>query len=531
MKIILQAATSVTLALLFSTSAVSLPSSDKGNQDPEQSVAGWQSAGQNLSNTRQQPNETIINPSNVNKLKVKWTFTTGGDISATPTVADGSVYVPDWAGNLFAVQKETGKLLWQHKVSEYDGMSGSMSRVSPLVLGDEVVIGDNVINQTAQHIGASVIAVDRKSGILKWSTRVDEHPSAIITGSPVAFNNVIYVGVSSIEEGLADRSGYDCCTFRGSLVALEANTGKIIWKTYTVPDNQGVATAYSGGAIWQAPAIDPARSVLYVGTGNNYTVPPGVEDCETIAILDQDSNSNACTPKDDHFDSVMALDLVTGAVRWAKKFKSYDTWTVACIAPGPGVACPSPAGPDYDFGGSGPNLVDNMVGFGQKSGIYWALNPDNGKILWSTIVGPGSSLGGIEWGTASDGKRIYVPIANKGQVAYNLAPSGPSITWGSWAGLDAKTGKILWQIADPTAGSIDTGAASVANGVVFVGSYSGMMYALDAKTGAILWNFASGGTVVDGPSIVDGVIYWGSGYKRISPGRGNNKLYAFSLGG
>jgi len=189
-----------------------------------------------------------------------------------------------------------------------------------------------------------------------------------------------------------------------------------------------------------------------------------------------------------------------------------------------------PNSPDFDLGGSGPNLVGKIVGFGQKSGIFWALNRDNGNIVWSTPVGPGSSLGGIEWGTATDGKRIYVAIANRNNLPYTLVPSGQQITWGAWSALDVATGKILWQTADPTPGAIDRGSVSVANGVMYAGSNSGQMYALDATTGNILWNFASGGTVLDGPSIVDGALYWGSGYREID-GTGNNKVYAFTLAG
>jgi polyvinyl alcohol dehydrogenase (cytochrome) len=174
--------------------------------------------------------------------------------------------------------------------------------------------------------------------------------------------------------------------------------------------------------------------------------------------------------------------------------------------------------------------VGNIVGFGQKSGIFWALNPDNGNIVWSTPVGPGASLGGIEWGTATDGKRIYVAIANSDLLPYKLVPSGKQITWGAWSALDVATGKILWQTADPTVGAIDRGSVSVANGVMYAGSNSGQMYALDAATGKVLWNFASGGSVIDGPSIVDGALYWGSGYREIN-GTGNNKVYAFGLSG
>jgi len=159
--------------------------------------------------------------------------------------------------------------------------------------------------------------------------------------------------------------------------------------------------------------------------------------------------------------------------------------------------------------------------------MYWALKPDTGEVLWSTQVGPGGGTGGIQWGTATDGRRIYAAISNSNAAFYTLVPGGQQINWGSWSGLDVRSGKLLWQTADPTSGAIDSGAVSVANGVLYAGSQSGSMYALDAATGNILWSFASGGTVIDGPAIVDGVVYWGSGYS--NPGTGNNKLYAFSL--
>jgi polyvinyl alcohol dehydrogenase (cytochrome) len=353
---------------------------------------------------------------------------------------------------------------------------------------------------------------------------VDSHPAAIITGSPVVFHGIIYVGVSSSEETLALDASYPCCSFRGSVVALDVETGAIIWKTFDMPENGGQTAGYSGGAVWQSPAIDPKRGLLFVGTGNNYTAPPDVEACQNA-----DPTANCAAPGD-LFDTALALDLRTGQIKWAKRLQGFDTWTVACLrASGTNPNCPVPSSPDFDFGGAGPNLVGNIVGFGQKSGIYWALNPDNGDIVWSTPVGPGGSLGGIEWGTATDDQRIYVAIGNNGHLPYTLMPLGQRITWGSWSALDVATGKILWQTADPTAGSIDTGSVSVANGVLYAGSYSGQMYALDAKTGSVLWNFASGGSVIDGPSIVDGVIYWGSGYSNIPPGIGNNKVYALSL--
>ena len=497
---------------------------DRNGDKEKGSSSDWRIAGGDLNNSRSQLSEEKIGPRNVGSLVSKWVFTTGGDVSATPTVAGNAVYFPDWAGNLYAIRAHTGKLLWSHQIAEYNGRPGSISRVSPAIYNDELIIGDNV-SSAAQHNGAHIMAVDRHSGTLRWMTQVDAHPAAIITGSPVFHGTTVYVGVSSNEESLAANPAYPCCTFRGSMVALDAITGAILWKTYVVPDNGGLTNGYSGNAIWSPPAIDPERGVLFTATGNNYTVPPDVERCQEEAI-GNGTNDADCTAPDDFFNTVLALDLTTGAIKWARRLSGYDAWNVACVVPPARVNCPSPSGPDFDFPGSGPNLVGNILGVGQKSGIFWALNPANGHVIWSTVVGPGGLGGGIQWGHATDGKRFYVQITNSSHEPHTLANGGPTITWGSWAALDVKTGRIIWQTGDPTPGAVDSGAVSVANGVMFAGSSSGAMYALKASTGAVLFSFPSGGTVIDAPSIVNGTVFWGSGYRR--SGVGNNKVYAFT---
>ena len=498
------------------------------NRSPRSGTRQWRLAGQDLNNNHDQPAEQLISTANVKELSPKWSFTTGGDVSATPTVDGNAVYFPDWGGNLFALERKSGRLIWSHKISEYNGVAGSVSRVSPAVDGNQVIIGD-LQSPNQLHDGANVISVHRETGKRQWITKVDDHPAAIITGSPVVFDGVVYVGVSSTEETLATNPAYPCCSFRGSIVALDEKSGAMLWKTFDMPDNGGQTGGYSGGAIWQPPVIDPKRGTLFVGTGNNYTAPADVEACQNA------TPTANCAAADDFFDTALALDVKTGQIKWANRLQGLDTFTGTCgfgtaRPPSGNPNCPVPSSQDFDFGGAGPNLVGNIVGFGQKSGIYWALNPDNGDIIWSTLVGAGGTLGGIEWGTATDGKRIYVAIADSNHVPYTLT-SGQQITWGSWSALDVATGKILWQTADPTVGTIDTGSVSVANGVMYAGSYSGQMYAFDAGTGQILWNFASGGSVIDGPSIADGVIYWGSGYRNIPPGIGNNKVYAFTLAG
>jgi polyvinyl alcohol dehydrogenase (cytochrome) len=288
---------------------------------------------------------------------------------------------------------------------------------------------------------------------------------------------------------------------------------------------------------------------VFIGTGNNYTAPDAAVDCENQARANSSSDAS-CTASDDYFDSVVALNLKTGAIEWGHKVEGWDAWNVACaVGYAPGATwCPSPASPDYDFGGSSPNLFigkgpngqpTTLVGDGQKSGVYWAFDAATGQIVWNTLVGPGSSLGGIEWGSAYDGRQIYAAIGNLYGIPYTLAGSGDTVSGGSWAALDPVTGAIKWQTGTP-GNNLALGAVSAANGVVYGGSMnpsasSGAdMFALDASTGKILWSFNSGASVNSGPAIVDGTVYWGSGYAHLGPFlpyTGNNKFYAFSLNG
>jgi polyvinyl alcohol dehydrogenase (cytochrome) len=492
------------------------------------SPEGWPTAGHDIANTRNAAAEHTIRPGNVARLSTAWSVTTAGDVRTTPTESDGTVYFPDSGGTLWAIAADTGQVRWSHSIADYTGIAGDISRTSPAVYGDELVLGDT----NGQGAGAFIVAVDRRTGQRLWRTEVDTHRAAIMTGSAVIYRGTIYVGVSSYEEALATAPGYPCCSFRGNVVALNAATGQLLWKTYTVPKG------YTGGAVWgSTPAIDPRHNLIYVGTGNNYSTPAGV--CA-------DPGQTGCTPPsaDDHADSVLALDRTTGAVRWSRSTLSSDVYTQICGA-NPSDNC----GPDFDFG-SGPNLIRlesgrELVGIGQKSGVYWALDANTGAVVWHTMVGPGSALGGVEFGSATDGRRIYVAISNFFAVPYSItSASGVTSTTsgGSWAALDAATGKIRWQVADPQ-GAADLGFVSSANGVVYAGSTADTgndMYALDARTGSILWSFASGGPVVSGAAVVDGTVYWGSGYSlatacpngvsaiKACAGTGN-KLYAFHL--
>src|SRR5690242_18605907 len=170
----------------------------------------WRLPGHDLSNSRSQPGEKKISSRNAANLIPFWSFTTGGDVSATPTVAGNAAYFPDWSGNLFSVRADTGQLNWKRQVSSYNGRAGSISRVSPTVYQNLLIIGDNQAT-AVMHDGAHVMAIDRNSGNLLWITQVDDHPAAIITGSPVCYGTTVYVGISSDEEALATNDAYPCC--------------------------------------------------------------------------------------------------------------------------------------------------------------------------------------------------------------------------------------------------------------------------------------------------------------------------------
>jgi polyvinyl alcohol dehydrogenase (cytochrome) len=278
----------------------------------------------------------------------------------------------------------------------------------------------------------------------------------------------------------------------------------------------------------------------------------------------------ACQSPNNHADSILALDMWTGKIKWANRLENWnqqttegvtngsDFWNVDCFVTRSN--CPPTTGPDYDFG-SAPNEITynthggpkTIIGAGQKSGIYYAVDPDTGALLWQSQVGPGSSLGGMEWGSASDGTRIYVQITNLYGIPYSAFGLPASLgNAGSWAALDPATGKILWQVADPNKGS-DLGPIAVSNGVVFApsmgapppagcttnctpGLTSPNMFALDASTGNILWSFTPGSSVNAGAVIVDSSVYWGSGYVHLAPSLGSGSttagaFYAFSLPG
>lgn len=492
----------------------------------------WPMFGQNDQNTASNDEERKISTSNVATLAPKWVATTGGDVSARAAVVDRVVYFPDWGGNLWALDAATGAVIWQHQLSDYGLPAGTVSRTSPAVQDHTVYIGTQA--------GAFLLAINAKTGDLRWKTQLEIQSGAVLTASPAVLGDVIHIGVSGVTQEVAvGNDNVPCCSFRGSEVAVNARTGAILWKTFMAP------SGYTGTAIWGSNAVvDARRNTVFIGTGNNFSTPT---DPAYVNCILAGGTPKFCLSPDDHVDSIVALDPGTGRIKWSQRLTDGDDWNAACIRSPVGTNCPIPTGLDSDFG-SAPNEFSvrlskahgrqdghhdeyqDIIGAGQKSGIYSAFDPDTGDFLWGTQVGPGGTAGGIQWGSATDGARIYVAIANSNHQQSAVG------TAGSWSALDPTTGEILWQIPDPN-GAQDIGPMTVANGVVYAPSTGAAtastanMFALDAATGKVMWSFPSGGSVNAGAVVVDGTVYWGSGYGRLGLVGGKNKFYAFSLGG
>ncbi|KAJ3043673.1 hypothetical protein HDV00_004446 [Rhizophlyctis rosea] len=502
---------------------------------PASLAAGyWPSWGYDIYNSRNAKNEHVINTKNVRGgLKVKWKLdVNGADVSATPAVVEGFVYFPDADGWLWKVKAANGQVAWKKNVTEYikdvkgiDSVKSTIfSRTTPTFDHSKsfFIIGTNS-RSTTSTVGLSfVLAINVKDGSLKWRRQADTHRASIITQSPTFYIDSFYIGVSSWEEGYANNPSYPCCSFRGSMLKINARTGKVAWKTYMAPDNKGKIDGFSGNAIWgSSPSIDPKHRSVFIATGNNYDVPESYKTCVTLA-----GNSTkavmACGDAypTNYVDSILALSLDTGKIKWAKRFTGYDVFTVACKNPtGPSANnCPNPAGEDYDFG-QAPIFLPalSLVIAGQKSGYIWAVHAADGSLAWGTQAGPGDPSGGIMWGSASDGSKVFTQDVNAGAKSWTLIKpydkKTTTTTYGVISSLDAKTGKIQWQAANPL-NSTSNGPITIANGVVLSPSAddNGNLLYYDAKNGQLLGSNQLGGTNLCGPAVADGVVYSGSGY-------------------
>ncbi len=484
-------------------------------------IANWNGWGNDPENLRfQSASASGLSPEQVRDLKVKWAFGFPETSTVQPTVFDGRVLVGSEGGDVYSLNAKTGCIEWIFKAS-----AGIRSAISVSANGKEAYVGDTDTN---------IYAINMAKGTLIWKKHVGVHPLARITGAPLLFNGRLYVSVSSGEEGAATNPYYACCTFRGSVVALDAASGKEIWKSYairTVPKLTGknalgiLTWGPSGAAIWSTPTADVQRHAIYVGTGNNYS-----------------------NPGDADSDAIQAFDTNTGHRLWSRQMTPNDRWTVACLRSSTfdRTNCPPNPGPDADFGSS-PILTTlpngrSLIIAGQKSGMVYALDPAHeGKLVWEVRIGKGGPEGGVEWGGAAYGGRVFFPVSDWRQSEPNAG--------GGLVALNAATGATIWR-----AGPIHTcdkkrgcspaqiAPVTVIPGVVFSGSVDGHLRAYDMRNGHVIWDFnttrefktvdgikAHGGSLnKSGPTVADGMLYVDSGSFIGMPG---NVLLAFSLDG
>ncbi len=353
----------------------------------------WNSWGGGLANTRFQTAEAGgMQAEDLPRLKLKWAFAfpDTSSLRSQPAVYRGRVFAGGQDGSVYALDVATGCVHWTTAVQSQ--------------VRSGITVGE-IAGKPALFFGDSagfVYALDAASGKQLWKMRPDEHPASTMTATPVYHQGRLYVGAASREEALSVAPGYPCCTFRGSESALDAATGKVLWKRYMIADaakerpktKRGLAASGpSGAAVWTAPTLDPDRDTMYVTTGDNYSDPPT-------------SNS----------DALVALRLSTGEMLWSKQFSAKDAWNSSCQLPGK-VNCPDSDGPDWDFASSAilvslPNGRRALL-LGQKSAVIYAVDPDRrGQILWQSKIGEGGTVGGIEWGPASDGRNVYVALSD-----------------------------------------------------------------------------------------------------------------------
>jgi polyvinyl alcohol dehydrogenase (cytochrome) len=432
------------------------PANDAGHGTGEGTSTAWASFGHDLANTRTNPNEHTLSSANVKSLRRLWEFK-GPASSSTPAVVGGVVYLPAWDGKVRALKATDGSMVWTSPALP------NMVDSAPLVIDSSPTVTDTKVFVSDNNGGAH--ALERATGKVLWSVAVDKHPQAHLWSSPVYLPgpDLVILGVASGEEQATEpMGGY---TFRGSVVGISGADGAQKWRFVTAEEG----SSGPGVSVWATAAVDLGRKALFVGTGNNYAA-----------------------PSSPHEDSLISLDIESGALRWVQQFTKDDLFTIATIGSG---------GPDYDIGSSA-NLftVDgkDLVGVGIKNGNYVALDRDTGMVAWSAMLTMGGVLGGVISPSAYADGTIY--------VASNDMSNTRAFA------LNAKTGTQLWA-SMPEENTRTYGGLAYANGVVYWTTDVGTIHALDAATGKDLWSDKATDSIASGPSVVDGVLYVAWGYQ------------------
>ncbi len=502
---------------------------------PDARAPQWNGWSPGRSNTRFQPAAAAgLTSEQLPRLALKWAFAFDGDVSTfnQPTVIGPYLFVGSASGVVYALTASTGCIHWTFQAN--GPVRSSILAVERA--GEHALVFSDLVGWT--------YAIDVATGKQLWRSRPEEHEGARLTGAAVEHDGVVFIPVASWEESRALGPEYECCTFRGSLVALRVADGSQLWKTYTI---DGPATIMgttpkgtkifgpSGAGIWAAPTIDAKRGLVYVATGDNYS-----------------------TPATKTSDALMAVNMKTGRIAWVRQITSGDAYNSACG--NNSGNCPAENGPDYDFGSS-PLLVTmngrDLVIAGQKSGVVTAVDPSrNGEIVWQTRVGKGGVNGGVQWGMASDGAHVYAAVSDVVRVPNTSPQPGDTARFvlsptqgGGLTALNVGDGTKVW-FAEPVpcrAGAprgcspAQSAAVTAIPGVVFSGSLDGHLRAFDAATGKVVWdvdtvreydavNGVKGrGGSLDGPGavIAGGMLFVNSGYSRFD-GMPGNVLLAFA---
>ena len=503
-------------------------------------AGAWNGWGVDLANTRFQPGaQAKLAAADVPRLKLKWAFAFRETFVAygQPSIIGGRVFVGSANRNVYSLDMNTGCEYWQFQAEAQVRTAISVAALKGL-RRNAAFFGDQRGN---------AYAVDASNGELLWKTHVDEHSKAKIVGAPVYYDGRLYVPVTAGEEGPQLDPKYECCSARGAMVALDASTGKQIWKTYTIAEepkpsgkNWAGATMWgpSGASIWSAPTIDVEKNMLYATTGDNFS-----------------------DPATKTSDAVMAFDLSTGKIAWVRQLTENDVFNMGCHGGEKKAGCPDPQGPDFDFGASA--ILVRLTGgkrvlvLSQKSGYVHGVDPDRkGEILWQTKVGRGGALGGLQWGSATDGRNVYAAVSDitflkpvEVQTARPKRTVDPSVGGGLFA-IDVATGAMVWAAAKnvcgerPNCSPAQSAAVSAIPGVVFSGGVDGRLRAYSAVDGTVIWDYdtarefttvngvmAKGGSMDGpGPAIVGGMVFVGAGYGAWG-GLPGNVLLAFSVDG
>jgi polyvinyl alcohol dehydrogenase (cytochrome) len=504
----------------------------------------WNGWGVDATQRRFQPAQMAgLRADQVPKLKLKWAFgyASANQAYAQPAIVGGRIFVGSVARKVYSLDAKSGCIYW---IIDTDFAVRTAISVGADGDGWAGYFGD-------QH--GNVYAVDALTGKVLWKTSLDPHPDVHVTGAPTLADGRLYVGVSSLEEVSGADAKDECCKFRGSVSSLDAATGKVFWKSYTIAaepqpvrkNAQGVQLwGPSGAGIWSSPTVDLQSRMVYVTTGDNYSDPA--------------TNTS---------DAFMAFDLETGKLVWSSQMSKGDAYNIDCDIPADKQSnCPEAKGPDFDFGSSAilvnlPNGHRALIA-GAKSGIVYAVDPDaRGKLLWQKRVGQGGSLGGVQWGSAADANNVYVALSDVvRRAAAPASPAGQDSVFGVPYELDPKvggglfalkvgSGETAWQrphppCVKPGCSPAQSAAVSVIPGVVFSGGVDGHLRAYSAKDGRIIWDVdtereyktvngvkANGGSLDEsGPVIVGGVLYVNSGYF-FQGSTAGNVLLAFSVDG